>query len=89
MVRVEFAPAIQRHVDCAPQRVDAATLRAALDAVFALQPAVRPYVLDDQGELRRHVTVFIDGEQLNDRRRLSDRLRVDAEVYVVQALSGG
>ncbi len=89
MVRVEFAPAIQRHVDCAPQWVDAATLRAALDAVLALQPAVRPYVLDDQGELRRHVTVFIDGEQLSDRRQLSDRLRADAEVYVVQALSGG
>jgi sulfur-carrier protein len=89
VVRVEFAPAIQRHVACAPQQVEAATLREALNAVFVVNSALRNYVLDDQAALRRHVTVFVDGEQLVDRKNLSDRVHADAEIYVVQALSGG
>ena len=34
---------------------------AALDAYFATAPRVRSYILDDQGRLRRHVAIFIDG----------------------------
>jgi hypothetical protein len=89
MVRIEFAPAIQRHVACAPQRVNAATVREALDAVFIANSTLRNYVLDDQAALRKHVAIFIDGEQLRDRKNLSDSVRADAEIYVVQALSGG
>jgi hypothetical protein len=50
---------------------------------------LRGYLLDDQGGLRRHVTVFIDGLRLRDRRGLGDVVADDSEVYVVQALSGG
>ncbi|MDB6062575.1 MAG: hypothetical protein JWM78_2678 [Verrucomicrobiaceae bacterium] len=89
MARVEFAAALQRHVHCAAQQVEARTVREALDAVFAQQGALRSYVLDDQAALRRHVAIFIDGEQLRDRRQLSDRVHADAQIYVVQALSGG
>ena len=89
MVAVEFAPAIHRHVICVRQQVEAATVREALDAVFAQQSAVRAYVLDDQGALRKHVALFVDGEQVRDRQQLSDPLRGDAEIYIVQALSGG
>jgi hypothetical protein len=60
-----------------------------LDAVFAANPRARGYVLDDQGELRRHMTVFVDGAVLRDRVRLSDPVAPDGEVYVMQALSGG
>ncbi|XQU69123.1 MoaD/ThiS family protein [Cupriavidus sp. H18C1] len=74
----------RRTVICPPPSV-----RAALDAVFAEQPELRGYILDDQNQLRRHVTVFIDGTMIRDRRRLSDALREDSKVYVVQALSGG
>ena len=45
--------------------------------------------LDDQGQVRRHVAIFVDGERIDDRRHLSDRVGADSEVYVVQALSGG
>lgn len=89
MISVEFAPAIQRHVACMQQQVEAATVREALDAVFARQSAVRAYVLDDQGALRKHVALFVDGEQVRDRTQLSDPLRTDAAIYIVQALSGG
>ena len=50
---------------------------------------VRPYVLDERGAVRPHMTVFIDGRQITDRERLSDPVPPDAELYIFQALSGG
>jgi hypothetical protein len=46
-------------------------------------------VLDEQGELRKHVVIFIDGERVRDRRRLSDPVRTASQIYVLQALTGG
>lgn len=79
-----------RHVaPTGPTRVEAATLGAALDAYFARTPKVRSYILDDQGRLRRHVAVFIDGELLLDKRDLGRNVAPTSEIYVMQALSGG
>lgn len=89
MCRIVFAPSIQRHVPVEERELPAVTLSGALEAVFAEAPALRGYLLDDQGGLRRHLTIFIDGLRLRDRSRLSDALAADSEVYVVQALSGG
>lgn len=89
MAHVEFAPAIARHVACAPRTVAGASLRLALDNALGDNPTLRNYILDDQGALRKHVAIFVDGEQIRDRKQLSDPLRADAQVYVVQALSGG
>jgi molybdopterin synthase sulfur carrier subunit len=89
MVRVSFTANLQRHVGAPDTQVAAGTLRAVLDGVFAVQPALRGYVLDDQEGLRKHVTVFIDGTQIGDRRTLSDPVADGAEVWVMQALSGG
>jgi sulfur carrier protein ThiS len=46
-------------------------------------------ILDDQGGLRRHVVVFVGGEPVRDRTRLTDAVAPDAEIAVMQALSGG
>jgi molybdopterin converting factor small subunit len=64
-------------------------VREALEAVFVSYPALRDYVLDEQGHLRRHVVIYVNGEVVNDRIRLAQALAPDAEVYVLQALSGG
>ena len=84
--RIAFTSALDRHVRCPPERVAGATVRAALDAYFALHPAVRGYVLDDQGSLRQHVVVFVDGAQA---RGLGEEVSREGEIWVMQALSGG
>jgi sulfur-carrier protein len=90
MAKVSFTTNLRRHVgDADVANVAGATVREVLDAVFALHPRVRTYVLDDQGALRHHMSIFVDGEQVRDRTGLSDPLRPDAELYVMQALSGG
>lgn len=89
MARIVFAPAIQRHVAIDAQSVAAKTLREALHAVFAMKPALRDYIVDEQDRLRKHVTLFIDSEQIGDRCDLDQAISDNAEIYVVQALSGG
>lgn len=89
MAHLTFAPAIQRHVPVPACDVAAATVAEALAQVFIERPELRGYILDDQGGLRRHVAVFVDGAMIRDRTRLADPLRDDSRVYVVQALSGG
>lgn len=89
MARLAFAPALRRHADAPPASLPAARLRDLLDAYFERHPRVRGYVLDDQGALRHHVAVFIDGVPAGDRTGLGDALADDADVQVFQALSGG
>lgn len=52
-------------------------------------PGIRSYILDDQGQVRKHVNIFVDGKMINDREQLSDSLAANSEVYIMQALSGG
>ena len=54
------------------------------------RPQVRAYLhLDEQGRLRRHVCVFADGKRLDHRAALAHPIGADAQLYVMQALSGG
>ena len=89
MPTVSFIPNIQRHVNCPPSDVAGETVRQALDAVFEKNRQARGYVLDDQGAVRSHMVVFVDGRQIQDRQNLSDPVGENAEIYVAQALSGG
>jgi molybdopterin synthase sulfur carrier subunit len=89
MPLVRFTQNIQRHVACPPRTVEGATLRQALEAYFAGNPSARGYVLDDQGALRKHMAIFINGEPVLDRRELADPVPSAGTVDIVQALSGG
>ena len=52
-------------------------------------PGLAAYLVDDRGELRRHVNIFVNEEILEDRKGLSDRVTGTDRVFVMQALSGG
>jgi molybdopterin converting factor small subunit len=89
MPKVTFTANIQRHVACPDVTVDGATVGEALAAVFRENPVARSYVLDDQGALRRHMAIFIDGILIRDREHLSDPVSCDGTIAIFQALSGG
>jgi sulfur carrier protein ThiS len=89
MPTVTFAPALTRHVPCPQQDVAASTLRDALEVAFRAAPALRGYVLDEQGAVRKHVAVFINGEMIASRTHLGQALAPDDQVMVIQALTGG
>jgi molybdopterin synthase sulfur carrier subunit len=89
MVRVEFASSLRRHVECAPQHVAAGSLRAVLDAALQAAPELGHYVFDDQGNVRKHVAVFVNTTMVTNREDLSQPIANGDSVLVIQALSGG
>jgi hypothetical protein len=89
MAKVLLTPNLRKWVEASQFEVEAGTVREALEEVFESEPRLRGYLLDDQGELRKHVIVFVDGEMIRDRVKLSDEVQPQSEVYVAQALSGG
>jgi molybdopterin synthase sulfur carrier subunit len=60
-----------------------ADVLADLDRTY---PGIRFRVIDEQNRIRRHMRIFVNGDQVHD---LSQPLRATDEVVVVQALSGG
>ena len=89
MPLVEFTDNLASQTRAPACRVDGATVGEALQAVFAMTPGLRGYVLDDQGAVRTHVVIFLDNVAMRDRQKLSDTVRPDSEIFVMQALSGG
>jgi molybdopterin converting factor small subunit len=86
---LHFTQNLARHTECPSAALTADTVGELLARYFESWPAVRAYVLDDQGEVRHHVKVLVDGRNIKDRRKLTDRINESSEVYVFQALSGG
>ena len=89
MPRIVFTSQLRRFTTTPEVQSQAATLRAVLEDAFIVNPALRGYVLDDQGHLRPNVAVFIDGRRNTDRQGLLDPLHAGSQVHVLQALSGG
>lgn len=89
MPQVRFTQNIQRHVACPARLVDGESVRDVLNAYFNGNQHARGYVLDDQGALRKHMVIFVNGKPLLDRNTLTDAVPNDGTVDVMQALSGG
>ena len=89
MASVHFTQNLARHTQCPSAELAAGTVAELFERYFATWPAVRGYVLDDQGEVRHHVKVLVDGRNLRDRRKLTDSISTNSQIYVFQALSGG
>ena len=89
MPRVIFTSNLQRYVPVPERNVGGTTVAQALGAVFAETPQIRDYVLDEQGHVRKHIHIYVDGRRISDRARLTDAVRDNSEICVLQALSGG
>jgi molybdopterin converting factor small subunit len=70
-------------------KVKAETVAEAVRELEKLCPGFAFYVVDERGSLRVHVNIFVEEELILDRVALSDRLKPDSKIYIMQALSGG
>lgn len=89
MARIHFTSHLMRHRPVRALQADGATVAEVMAAALADDPLLRGYVLDDQGRLRKHVNIYLDGRLIHDRLRLADPVGPGSELYVMQALSGG
>ena len=89
MAHLTFTQNLARYTECPEVDIPAATVAQLFGAYFLRWSGVRGYVLDDQGAVRKHIMVIVDGRALHDRHTLNDALAPESEVFVLQALSGG
>ena len=89
MAHLSFTQNLQRHLRCESQEHPGSSVADVLENAFAQDPRLRGYVLEDDGSLRKHMNIFVNGEQISDRRGLSDAVGDSDELYIMQALSGG
>ena len=89
MTKVHFTSNLRRHVDCPAMAVSAASVHEALAQAFVANERLQAYVLDDQGHLRKHMRILVDGEAIKDLEKFTDQVKPNSEIWVMQALSGG
>jgi hypothetical protein len=89
MATIRFTSHLVRHRPAPMIEAEGATVAEVLAAGFVGDPLLQAYVLDEQGRLRKHVNIYLDGTLIADRLRLSDAVGPASEIYVLQALSGG
>jgi molybdopterin converting factor small subunit len=72
-------------------RVESAAgpLTAALSRLWTECPAVRDRVLTERGQVRPHINIFVNGEDIRYTGGLDTVVADGAEVFLVPAVSGG
>ncbi|MCL6452392.1 MAG: MoaD/ThiS family protein [Alicyclobacillus sp.] len=65
------------------------TLADVLRSLDARYPGMAAWLVEPDGRLRPHLSVFISGHRLPPQSHISVRLQEDSDVWVLQAISGG
>ena len=90
MASVKFTPHLKRFFpDLQEIDIEAETVAELVQAVDARWDGIADYVVDEQGRLRKHVNIFVDGELIYDKETLSDKVNENSKIFIMQALSGG
>jgi molybdopterin converting factor small subunit len=90
MARVKFTSALKRFFPSLTE-LDIAgdSVKEALHNIEQRYPGMLNYLMEDNGQLRKHVNIFLKGELIKDRVTLNDRVNPRDELLIFQALSGG
>jgi sulfur-carrier protein len=86
---VHFTTWLRAWAPAEPVRTPGVTVGEALDALFAQEPQLRSYLVDERGALRKHVCIFADGQRLPRDETMTHAIAPESKLYVMQALSGG
>jgi molybdopterin converting factor small subunit len=78
-------PLKQRAGDRAEHALEGGTVMALLQELERAHPATRGWIIDERGLIRRHINVFVNGEQCGAETAVDEEDRVE----VLPAISGG
>ena len=85
-MKVLIPGALRSCTDRGEVEIEGATVAEVLVALDAHYPGIRFRMVDEQDCIRRHIRLFVNGEQV---REIAQRLDANDELVIVQALSGG
>jgi len=85
-MKVLIPSALRSYTERSKAEANGATLAAVLADLDRAYPGIRFRMIDEQDRIRRHIRIFVNGDQVHD---LAHPLDARDEVVIVQALSGG
>lgn len=90
MAIIKFTYALKRFYPTLDDiEVEAKNVNEVLEEIDTKYSGIKNYLVDDRGALRKHVNIFVDGELILDREKMTDAINNKSEVFIMQALSGG
>jgi molybdopterin synthase sulfur carrier subunit len=69
--------------------VSGATVADALDDLNSRFPGISERLLDDDGQIRRFVNIFVNGRNIRDANGAQTSLKSGDEVGIIPAMAGG
>ncbi|HKD78683.1 MAG TPA: ubiquitin-like small modifier protein 1 [Candidatus Angelobacter sp.] len=66
-----------------------ATVAKALELLWQAHPALRDRIVDEQGEVRQHINIFVGDEAIRFADGLATEVPEGTEILIVPAVSGG
>ena len=85
-MKVLIPSALRSYTESSEAEADGATLADVIADLDRRYAGIRFRMIDEQDRIRRHIRIFVNGDQARD---LSQPLSASDEVVIVQALSGG
>lgn len=67
----------------------ATTVEEALRELWQLHVGLRDRVVNEQGQLRTHVNIFVDGENIRRKQLLDTPISDRTEITILPSVSGG
>ena len=90
MAIIKFTRNLNRYYpNLGPVSSEKQTLMGVLQDANERFPGIIDYILDERGSIRKHVHVFVGNNAIQDRDNVGIEIEKEAEIYVMQALSGG
>lgn len=89
MVKVVLTANLQKYFPESKFETEANSLKDLLRKMDERRPLFSTYIIEDNGSIRKHVNIFIDGEVLSDKSHTDVQLKSGSQVHIMQALSGG
>ncbi len=84
--RLKLPRALSETVSTPPVlEVEGADVREALESLFRSAPGLRSHIVDESGDVRPHVSVFVDAVQAD----LATPIGPGSDIRIIQAVSGG
>ena len=89
-IEVLIPTPLRRYTDGeARVRATGGTVGELLDALEAAHPGLKERICEPDGEVRRFVNVFVNGDNVRDREGVQTTLHPGDEVGIIPAMAGG
>jgi sulfur-carrier protein len=65
------------------------SIRAVIEDIEKRHPGMRERLLDDKGELRRFVNIYLNGDDIRFLNQLNSKVKDGDDISIVPAIAGG